>query len=194
MYLAFREEALPPCNSQERPADPGSRSTFWDGNRQQAIVGGPVGTMLLSTWDRPQRVSPASSHPGHGPGSKSSCSFWPQGLCTCCSLCLQHSCPPIFHLANSFPHQALAKAKFPGTTSLSQTPPAPGSGPPFCKLPCTCTSPCNSNHTVVLQYLFVSPTGAGALCEQGPHWFYSPWFPRFLAQDLTQIFVEQINK
>lgn len=92
------------------------------------------------------------------------------------------------------PSRPQQRHQFPGTTSLSQTPPSPGSGPLLQTPICTCTSPCNSNHTVVLQYLLVSPTGFRALCEWGPHWFYSPWFPQFLAQDLTQIFVEQINK
>lgn len=80
----------------------------------------------------------------------------------------------------------------PGATSFCQAlltlPPTPY------KVPHTCPSPCNSNRTVVLRYLFVSPTGPGALYGQGPHSSYSPWFSQLLAQDLTDIFVEQINK
>lgn len=57
------------------------------------------------------------------------------------------------------------------------------------KLPSTCTSPCNSDHPVVLQYLRVSLAGLGA--QAGGHHIGLPVSP-VLAQDRTQIYV--LNK
>lgn len=151
---------------------------------------------LLSSWSLPLRASWASLHLWHRYESKSPRSFG----CRAFAHAVPSACNIPAHLLSTWPTPSSSrpqqKHQFPGTTFPSQTPPPSGLGPPYAKshalAPPLVTV---TTHIVALQYLLVSPTGlGGVLGEDGPHWSYSPCFPQFLAQDLTQTFVEEINK
>lgn len=138
----------------------------------------------LSTAGLSHRQSPLS---GHRPGSNSPSSFLPWDLCTYCPLCLHHPRPCL-----SFTCQLPASGLSISTNSQARHLPI-WRRPPLLANPHPPALPLVTLTTLWLSSIYLSPPLDGEPGRVGGHHIGLLVAP-VLAQDLTQICGEQINK